>query len=105
MTGTIVFSNGAGWAVSSGVFNWVINYLADTIDDQASRDELLLIDRQNFRWLNLSDLSITGRRQVLSILGYKIESDSRDTFPEGDQRADVMARIGELAKLARFSPY
>ena len=48
MSGTIVFGDGVDWSASSGVFNWLIGHLADAVDDQATRDELRLIDEQNF---------------------------------------------------------
>jgi hypothetical protein len=101
MSGTIVFGDGVDWSASSGVFNWVIRYLADAVDDQATRDELRLIDEQNFGWLNLADLSETGRRQVLSVLSHDIESYAEENFPRTDLRAQVLANIGELAKLAK----
>jgi hypothetical protein len=103
MSGTIVFGEGADWSVSSGVFNWVINYLADTVDDELTRDELRLIDEQNFRWLNLSDLSETGRQQVLSILRQDIEPYAREKLPPTELREDTVAKIGELGELARSS--
>jgi hypothetical protein len=101
MSGTIVFGEGSDWSASSGIFNWVVDYLANTVDDQPTRDALRVIDEQNFRWLNLADLSDVGRQQVLSKLAQEIAAYSDEQLPEAAQRQDAAAKIEELAELAR----
>jgi hypothetical protein len=101
MSGTIVFAEGTDWTASSGIFNWVIDYLARTVDDESTREALRVIDEQNFRWLNLADLSETGRREVLSKLADGIVTYSEEKLPETAQREDALATVGELAELAR----
>ena len=103
MSGTIVFGESSDWTASSGVFNWVVGYLADTVDDQPTRDELRLIYDQNFRWLNLADLPDAGRRQVLFVLGHDLVSHGKEHLPLTDQRDEVVAEISELAALAVFA--
>ncbi len=101
MSGTIVFDEGTDWSASSGIFNWVIDYLARTVDDQPTREALKLIDEQNFRWLNLADLSDVGRQQVLSRLAQEILTYSNEQLPETAQRQDAITKVEELADLAR----
>jgi len=101
MSGTIVFAEGTDWTASSGIFNWVIDYLARTVDDEPTREALRVIDEQNFRWLNLADLSETGRREVLSKLADGIVTYSEEKLPETGRREDALATVGELAELAR----
>jgi hypothetical protein len=100
MSGTIVLAEGTDWTASSGVFNWVIGWLAGMVDDQGTRDELRLIDEQNFRWLNLADLSDIGRRQVLSTLAQEIVHRADEQLPETALRQEALAKVGELAELA-----
>lgn len=100
MSGTIVFEKDVDWSASSGVFNWVLGYLADAVTDQPTRDTLREIDEQNFRWLNLADLSDTGRQQVLSLLRQELVPHSEQHLPDTDHRAETVAKIRELATLA-----
>jgi hypothetical protein len=104
MSGTIVFGDGRTWSASSGVFNWIVAYLADTVHDQPTRETLREIDEQNFRWLSLVDLSDDGRRLVLSALRDKIVPYSEQHLPHTDHRDEAVGRIGELATLARSIP-
>ena len=101
MSGTIVLGAGTDWSASSGVFNLVIDYLARTVDDQMTRDALRVIDEQNLRLLTLADLSDVGRRQVLSKLGQEIVTYAIEQLPATPQRQDAIAKVGELAELAR----
>jgi hypothetical protein len=101
MSGTIVFGDGPDWSASSGVFNWVVGYLADTVTDQPTRDTLREIDEQNFRWFSLVDLSEEGRRLVLSALRETIVPYADQHLPHTDLRGDVLELIGELATLAK----
>jgi hypothetical protein len=101
MSGTIVFAEGTDWTASSGIFNWAIDYLARTVDDEPTREALRVIDEQNFRWLNLADLSETGRREVLSKLADGIVTYSEEKLPETARREGALAMVRELAELAR----
>jgi hypothetical protein len=101
MSGTIVFGGGVEWTASSGVFNRVIDHLVNTVADQSARDDLSLIGEQNFRWLDLADLSDSGRREVLSELTADIVALSGEHLPFTDRRQDAMAKLTELADLAR----
>jgi hypothetical protein len=105
MSGTIVLAEGADWSASSGVFSWVIGFLADKVADETSRDTLRLIDEQNFGWLNMADLSEAGRRQVLTLLGNEIVGYSERELPAGPLHDDAVAKVGELAELARLTAH
>ena len=100
MSGTIVFGDGVDWSASSGVFNWVIGHLADAVDDESTRDELRLIDEQNFGWLNLADLSSIGRQQVVSKLGQELVTYAGEQLPATAYKQDAIAKVGELVELA-----
>lgn len=101
MSGTIVLGEGTDWSASSGIFSWVIGYLADNVADELTRDTLRLIDEQNFGWLNMADLSNAGRQQVLTLLDHEIVGYSHRELPAGPLHDDAVAKVGELAELAR----
>lgn len=101
MSGPIVFGGGTEWTASSGVFNWVVDHLANTVADQPTRDDLRLIAEQNFRWLDLADLSDTGRRAVLAELAANMVAHSGEHLPVAAARQDAMAKLAQLADLAR----
>jgi len=60
VSGTIVFDSETDWSASSGIFNWVIDYLANHVDNEHSREQLRLIEKYSFRWLDMSDLPPEG---------------------------------------------
>jgi len=100
MSGTIVFGEGTDWSASSGIFGLVIDYLAHAVDDQPTRDALRLIDEQNFRWLNLADLSDIGRQQVLSKLGQDLVTYAVEQLPASAHERGATAKVHELVELA-----
>jgi hypothetical protein len=99
MSGTIVLGDGTDWSASSGIFSLVIDYLAHTVDDQATRDVLRLIDEQNFGWLDVADLSDIGRQQVLSRLGQELVTYAAEQLPATAYKQDAIAKVGELVEL------
>jgi hypothetical protein len=101
VSGTIVFNDKADWSVSSGIFNWVNEFLADTVNDGPTRERLRLIDEQNFRWLNFADLSGEGKREILAILSHKLVPHAEEHFPHTPYRDEALGLIRELAETAR----
>jgi hypothetical protein len=97
MSGTIVFDGGSDWSASSGTFNWVIDYLASHVEDLQTREQLRLIEEQNFRWLNMSDLPPEGQRQVRAILSQEIVQYSEQNLPDTPLRGDAIELVQELA--------
>jgi hypothetical protein len=105
MSGTIVLGAGADWSASSGLFYWVIGYLADNVADESTGDTLRLIDEQNFGWLTMADLSEAGRQQVLTLLDHEIVGYSGRQLPAGPLHDDAVAKVGELAEPARLAAH
>jgi hypothetical protein len=101
MSGTIVFADKTDWSVSSGIFNWVIEFLVDTVNDEPSRDTLQLIVEQNFGWLNFADLSDEGRREVLALLSRKVVPHAEEHFPHSPYRDGALKVIRELGDMAK----
>jgi hypothetical protein len=100
MSGTIVFDEKRDWSVSSGIFNWVIEFLASTVNDKPTQDELRLIDEQNFRWLELANLSEEGKHDVLVALRDRLVPHAEEHFPHSPYREGALEVIRELAELA-----
>jgi hypothetical protein len=100
MSGTIVLDEREKWSASSGVFNWVVEFLAAVVEDPGTKDELTLIEEQNFGWLDCAQLSAQGRREVLDSLGAKLVPYAEHHFPDTptrDDAIDLMARLSNLA--------
>ena len=101
MSGTIVFGPEVDWFVKSGLFNWVVPFLRDRVQDPATRDELALIDEQNFKWLDLRELSDAGRAEVLALLANELVPFAELHFPDTQWKAANVDLMRELAALAR----
>jgi hypothetical protein len=101
MSGTIVFDEKRDWSVSSGIFNWVIEFLAGTVKDEPTRNELRLIEEQNFRWLDLANLSEEGKHDVLAALKDHLVPHADAHFPDSLYREGALEVIRELAGLAK----
>lgn len=100
MSGTVVFGDGEKWSASSGVFNWVVGFLIDRVEDGLTRDELSLIDEQNFCWLDLAQLNADGREAVLRALGSALVPYSEERLPDTSHRDATLNALRELAELA-----
>jgi hypothetical protein len=104
MSGTIVFQHDTDWSASSGLFNWVVEYLANRVDDEQTQGQLWEISDHDFRWLNLDNLTPQGRAQVLSILRNEILAQAEENLPETSIRGEAVNVIRELADLAKDGP-
>lgn len=61
MAGAIDFSDGRGWSVASWLFNVVVNYVAETVDDKELSEKLRLSIKSGVRYINVGKLE-TGTR-------------------------------------------
>lgn len=100
MSGTIVLDARDKWSASSGVFNWVVEFLAAAVEDAATKDELSLIEEQNFGWLDCAQLSEQGRREVLEALRTRLVPYADRQFPDTPVRDEAIDLIVKLANLA-----
>jgi hypothetical protein len=100
MSGTIVLGRGRPWDVSSGIFYWVVEFLARSVIDPETRATLALIGEQGFGWLDCAQLSEVGRDQVLSALRRDLVPDAVSNFPVRPLRDGASAVLRELAALA-----
>jgi hypothetical protein len=100
MSGTVVFDDDENWSASSGIFNWVVAFLIDRVEVGPTRDELSLIDEQNFRWLDLTRLPEGGRASVVRALSSALVPHAEENLPHTSHRDATLNVIRELADLA-----
>jgi hypothetical protein len=100
MSGTIVLDEREKWSASTGVFNWVVELLAATVEDPGTKDELTLIEEQNFGWLDCAQLSGRGRHEVLDALAARLVPYAEQHFPDTPARDDAIDLMAKLSNLA-----
>lgn len=104
MSGTIVFNYRCEWSASSGIFNWVNEFLIGRVAPGPDRETLRLIDEQNFRWLDIARLTEVGAAQVLVALRAELVPYSQRNLPDTPYREGALGVIQKLAKIAGSDP-
>jgi hypothetical protein len=74
------------WSASSGVFHWVVDFLADNVTDQDAVDRLRATSKKGFRWVYFSDFSESQVREMLRVLRESLLPAVERQFPrpQGD---------------------
>lgn len=89
---------GSAWSASYGLFDWVVDALADRVDDPAAAAALREITEHGLGYLDPADLGETGQAQVLALIPTLPEVADRE-LPPSAARDDVVQHVRELAAL------
>jgi hypothetical protein len=68
MASSVLINDEYGWSASSGLFEWVLDYLLTAVEDAATRQTIQQARDHQFGSINLTQLTPTGRQQVLDAL-------------------------------------
>jgi len=101
MAGIVFTADGRDWANSSGVFYWVIDALADRVQDAGLAGRLREISEYNLGSLNLGQLPVAEQAELVTAIRTLPDHARRD-LPESSGRDAVIAQIADLAAL--FAP-
>ena len=96
MAGSIALPDGTLWSASSWVFYWVIDTLADELDDPELAARVRSISEHNLGWLDPGDFSAEDRARVVAVLRSMPELAIRRMAPSEGRDAYVAV----LTKLA-----
>ena len=101
MSGTISFSQTTRWSAASWLFDWVLTYLAETVEDAELSAELTGIVGENLGWLGLDDFTDDQRAVLLRILGGGLRARAERAFLAAmPGRDDALRHLDELSRLA-----
>lgn len=101
MSGTIALSPAIRWSAASWLFDWVLNTLAETVDDADLSAELNEIVSENIGWLGLKDLPSEQKAAVRRILSGGLRVRAEHRFPVAmPGREDALRHLDELSRLA-----
>ena len=104
MSGTLILAEGTEWSASSGLFNWVVEYLANHVRDEHTRAALRQVYEHDFRWLDVSDLRPDGQAEVLALLRDAVVQHTEENLPDTPVRAEAVALVRQLAGMAGAPP-
>jgi hypothetical protein len=68
MANTIFISDEYAWTASSGLFEWVLEYLMKSVDDAATKETIQQVVQHGLGSVDVTQMSEAGRREVLSAL-------------------------------------
>lgn len=97
--GGIVKIEDQRWSVSSGLFYWVVDTLADLVADPATERYLREVSDANLGWVQPDDLDTDGRSALADAMG-RLPEVARDQLPASPHRDEVLVLVDELAILA-----
>ena len=101
MAGVIVVGPDEHWSAASWLFDWVIRYLATTVQDAAAARMLEEIEREHLPGLTIGDLPDAARRGVSAALRHSIVDHAARSLPlELANRNGVLSHLQKLADLA-----
>jgi hypothetical protein len=101
MSGTISLSQSTRWSAGSWLFDWVLNTLAETVEDAELSAELTGMVGENLGWLGLNDLPSEHNVAVRRILIGGLRSKAERSFPAAmPAREDALRHLDELSRLA-----
>lgn len=98
MAGIVFVSESSHWDVSSSVFYWVVDTLADRVPSPALAQRLREISDNNLGSLRLSQLPPEQRSELAAQLA-ALPAVADATLPESSERHVVVAQVQELADL------
>jgi hypothetical protein len=100
MAGTISLSPTVCWSAASWLFDWVLNTLAETVEDAELAADLTGLVGENIGWLGLDDLASEQNAVVRRILGGGLRPIAERRFPAAmPGREDALAYLDELSRL------
>lgn len=89
------------WSAASSLFDWVLNTLAETVDDVELAAELTGIVGENIGWLGLDDLHSEQNASVRRILKGGLRSIAQRSLPKAmPGREAALEHLDELSRLA-----
>jgi hypothetical protein len=66
MASTVFISDEYAWTASSGLFEWVLEYLLKNVNDVATKESIQQVVQHQFGSIDVTQMSAAGRREVLS---------------------------------------
>jgi hypothetical protein len=98
MSGTFVLGDRT-WSASSGVYYWVVDYLAEQVTDGDIAEQLKAVSTHGFRTFDLGDLTLAQRQEVLDLVRGPLAPAVAAEFP-GPDGETVRKFVNELRKTA-----
>jgi hypothetical protein len=93
----IIFSRGLHWSTSGGVFDWILEHVAEHTDDNALNDLLRVVVDNNLGDLEFAELSPEQRRSFTQIVTALLPGDVRDEFSGGPHEEPMKREIRTLS--------
>lgn len=98
MAGIVFVSESSHWDVSSSVFYWAVDTLADRVASAELAERLRVISDNNLGSLRLSQLPPEQRSELVAQIG-ALPRVADATLPQSPERQVVVAQVQELADL------
>jgi hypothetical protein len=101
MAGTISLTSTIRWSAASWLFDWVLNTLAETVEDAELAGDLTGVVGENLGWLGLNDLTTEQSAAVRRILRGGLRAKAERSFPDAmPGREEALEHLDELSRLA-----
>jgi hypothetical protein len=105
MAGLVDLGPQRRWSAATWLFDWVVNYIARTVDDPELSAQLRVIVDANLGWFGLDEVPPNLRDRVLTVLRDELVPAAQAELPPGMRaRDEVIGNLRRLADLVRSIP-
>ncbi len=98
MAGMIFVTNDREWGTSSSVFYWVVDSLAERVDDPGLAQRLREVSQFNLGAFGLADFPAEQRNELVARI-VELPAVARETLPRSSEREAFINEVQALADL------
>src|SRR4051794_10616309 len=99
MAGTVSLRDGKRWSAAGWLFDWVVQFLADNVEEPGLRSELRQIVDENLGWLGLGDFGGDAERAMRELLRHRLVPAAEAAFAQDmGGREGAIELLRELAR-------
>jgi hypothetical protein len=100
MAGTIAVRHDRRWSAASWLFEWVVDFVAKQLGDDADADQLREVIEENLGWVDLSSFAPEVRARIGESIRHQLVPAAEAELPSSlPNRQQVVKHLEELAEL------
>jgi len=101
MAALIRLDENIDWQTSGALFDWVLEFLAEKIDDAQAQARFHEVIDNNLGSVWLEEFELPVRQDILHALSADLVEAGERSLPDGDRKEDAVEQLRALARMAK----